>query len=74
MRTEKEIIKFLTKCNSVRGYGLSIGPCPLEKGRGDRRGCCAECSFPSAIEWVLNRRENGSANGQERLIEVIGKH
>ena len=34
-------------------------------------GCCAECSFPSAIRWVLGDDVDGSANGQQKLIETL---
>jgi len=59
MRSEKEIVAFLDACNKVAGFGLSTGPCPLELDResygddDDRCGCCAECSFPAGVEWVL---------------------
>lgn len=33
-----------------------------------RRGCCAECSFPSVLEWVLGEDRIGSDNGQKRLM------
>ena len=62
-------------------------PCPesipkeeWEKMRKDccedwdkHEGCCAECSYPSALEWVLNERitEDAGANGQKRLINDI---
>jgi hypothetical protein len=36
-----------------------------------RRGCCAECSFPSALEWVLGEDRNGADNGQERLMDEL---
>jgi hypothetical protein len=35
------------------------------------RGCCAECSFPSAIAWVLGKDNNPSDNGQKRLIQAL---
>lgn len=37
------------------------------------RGCCAECSLPSALRWVLNdeKETNPSANGQALLIDTI---
>ena len=34
-------------------------------------GCCAECSFPSVIEWVLGKDKNPTDNGQNRLINLI---
>ena len=69
MRTEKEIKKFLVKCNSVRGFGMSIKNCPAEKGR--KKGCCAECSAPSTLAWVLGGDGKPSANGQEILSEIV---
>lgn len=36
-----------------------------------RRGCCAECSFPSAIVWVLGNDNNPTDNGQKRLFKAI---
>ena len=37
----------------------------------ERSGCCAECSFPSALEWVLGNNVKGSNNGQQRLIQRL---
>jgi hypothetical protein len=37
----------------------------------DKRGCCAECSFPSAIEWVLGGLNDPTENGQNRLINLM---
>ena len=77
MKTEKQIKDFLESCGKVRDFGLSSGPCPANTREEDpddpdsRRGCCAECSMPSALEWVLDEREDGSANGQIRLIEAL---
>jgi hypothetical protein len=36
-----------------------------------RQGCCAECSFPSAIQWVLGEDNNPTDNGQKRLIQAL---
>jgi hypothetical protein len=36
-----------------------------------RRGCCAECSFPSAIEWVLGGTGNPTDNGQKILFKTL---
>jgi len=35
------------------------------------RGCCAECSFPSALRWVLGGDDKGSDNGQNRLMNAF---
>jgi hypothetical protein len=36
-----------------------------------RAGCCAECSFPSALEWVLGKNDGATDNGQKRLINAL---
>jgi hypothetical protein len=41
------------------------------KDWNERKGCCAECSFPSAIAWVLNGNNNPTDNGQKRLINQL---
>ena len=70
MRTEKEIRKFLIRCNGARSFGMSIKNCPAEKGR--RKGCCAECSMPSTLAWVLeDDNVKPSANGQDLMIECL---
>lgn len=72
MRSEKEIIDFLDKCDKVRDYGMSKGPCPLlinDPDYDSKSGCCAECSFPSTILWVLNLGNKPTDNGQSRLID-----
>jgi hypothetical protein len=69
MRTEAEIKKFLIRCNKARGFGMSEKRCPAENGR--RKGCCAECSMPSSLTWVLGKETKPSANGQDFLIEVF---
>ena len=37
-----------------------------------RRGCCAECSYPSAMEWVMGKDSGATDNGQKRLISFLG--
>jgi len=37
----------------------------------ERKGCCAECSFPSAISWVLGSDDNPTDNGQKRLFQAL---
>jgi len=69
MRTEEEIRKALEECDKVSGYAMSDGPCP--RNTNGRKGCCAECSFPSAIAWVLGEEKKGSENGQANLISAI---
>lgn len=71
MRTEQELRAFLDKCHEVCTFTLSNGPCPLNDD--GRKGCCAECSFPSAIQWVLSELDCPVLNGQEMLIEMM-KH
>jgi len=69
MKTEKELKKFLKDCEKVCDFGFSKGPCPMNSD--GRKGCCAECSTPSAIEWVLETEKNDSKNGQQRLIDIL---
>ena len=69
MRNEKELRKFLEKCSKVADWGMSNGPCPLNDN--GESGCCAECSFPSGVEWVLGADINPSYNAQEKLIDVL---
>ena len=70
MRTESEIMEALTACEEACSYGLSSGPCPL---RPDGRvGCCAECSAPSTLRWVLEEGDSPAANGQDALIAAFG--
>jgi hypothetical protein len=69
MKTEKEIKQFLKKCDKVSDFGMSKGACPAEKNK--TRGCCAECSMPSTLRWVLEDNVTGSSNGQERMFELL---
>ena len=69
MKTETEIKRFLARCYKVRGFGMSEGKCPAENGR--RKGCCAECSMPSTLTWVLGKDAKPSANGQDNLIASL---
>jgi hypothetical protein len=69
MKTETQLRTFLTACGAVRDFGMSSGPCPMNVDGG--LGCCAECSTPAAIEWVLGDRQDGSANGQQELINAM---
>lgn len=69
MRTEKEIRDKLDECLKVAGWGMSEGPCPLDDN--GEEGCCAECSFPSAIQWVLGESVNPSYNAQNRMIDIF---
>ena len=70
MKSEKEIREGLAKCEKVADWGISKGPCPFDPE--GKRGCCAECSFTSALYWVLTDQGNPSANGQDKLIETLG--
>jgi len=36
-----------------------------------RRGCCAECSFPSTIRWVLGSEDDPTKNGQNKIIQAF---
>ena len=58
MKSEDQIRSFLAECEKVVGFGVSKGPCPME-GKG-RKGCCAECSFPGALRWVLDEMKLSS--------------
>ncbi|MBU2249897.1 MAG: hypothetical protein KKD77_24340 [Gammaproteobacteria bacterium] len=69
MKTEIQIKNFLARCYKVRDFGMSKGKCPAEKGR--RKGCCAECSMPSTLLWVLGKDVKASANMQDVLIEAL---
>jgi len=69
MKTEKQIRDFLARCDKVRDFGMSKGSCPAEEGR--RKGCCAECSMPSTLMWVLDKDVKGSANMQDVLIAAL---
>jgi hypothetical protein len=62
MRSEQEIRGALADCHKAIGLGMSNGPCPRRRDGG--RGCCAECSFPSTVEWVLgaDRKASRPAN------------
>ena len=72
MKSKKQIRNLLVRCDNVRGYGMSLGRCPAEKGR--RKGCCAECSMPSTLRWVLDEDVKPSANAQDELIERLGAY
>lgn len=37
----------------------------------EHKGCCSECSFPSAIVWVLGASNDPTDNGQNRLINAM---
>jgi len=67
MKTEKQIKDFLKRCDKVRDFGMSKGKCPAEKG--NKKGCCAECSMPSTLLWVLGADVTGSDNMQNVLID-----
>lgn len=69
MRSEREIREILAKCDAVSAFGLSDGQCPLEED--GRRGCCAECSFPSAMRWVLGSDGGATDNGQDKIIKAL---
>lgn len=69
MKSEKQIRAFLTRCGKVRDFGMSKGSCPAEKGK--HKGCCAECSLPSTLLWVLGKDVKASANTQDALIEAF---
>ena len=51
MRSEDELKEFLQKCKDAprEGNGALTDICPIDS----KFGCCAECSFPSGIVWVL---------------------
>ena len=34
-------------------------------------GCCAECSFPSAMKWVLGKEGGATDNGQKMLFKAL---
>lgn len=69
MKTEQEIKLLLKECEAVRDWGMSKGPCPVDED--GQRGCCAECSMPSALYWVLGEGDNPSHNSQDVLIELF---
>ena len=74
MRSEQEIRQALAACSKVANYGISDGPCPLDP-RG-KEGCCAECTAPSTLLWVLGSVDRANVNGQERMFarfnEIVG--
>ena len=70
MRSEQEIKDKLDECSVAAGWGMSEGPCPFDE-EGEE-GCCAECSFPSAMLWVLGISNKASANAQEVMINALG--
>ena len=69
MRTEEEIREAMRKCDEVADWGISNGPCPFNDD--GEEGCCAECSTPSTLRWVLGSNANASKNGQSHLIDVL---
>lgn len=70
MKSEAEIRSVLERCEEVCSFGISDGPCPVEKN--GEKGCCAECSMPSTLVWVLGDTDEGASdNGQMRLIEAL---
>ena len=69
MKTEQQLRDFLTACHAVADCGMSKGPCPMDPE--GKCGCCAECSTPAAIAWVLDERQDGASNGQTELINAI---
>jgi hypothetical protein len=69
MKTEKQLRDFLSACGAVRDWGMSKGLCPMDAN--GNKGCCAECSAPSAVKWVLDECEDGSTNGQDALIDML---
>ena len=69
MRSENELRDSLQRCYAVAAFGMSKGPCP--RSEKNREGCCAECSFPSAITWVLGADINPSHNAQQKLIQIM---
>lgn len=62
---KKECLEF---CDTVKG-SEEQKECCAEWDK--KRGCCAECSFPSAIVWVLGNNNNPTDNGQKRLFKAI---
>ena len=71
MRTKKEILDLLSKCEKVADFGMSKGPCPFDE-RG-KAGCCAECSTHSTLQWVLGKDNNPSHNAQDLMGEALKK-
>lgn len=71
VRTEKEISDLLSKCEKVSDFGMSKGPCLLND-RGEK-GCCAECSLPNALRWILGGDDNPSYNAQDLMGEALKK-
>lgn len=69
MKTEEQIKDFLARCNEVKDWGMSKGSCPAEEDGAE--GCCAECSTPATLHWVLNDNKKPSNNMQNELIEVF---
>jgi len=72
MKTEQQLRDFLAQCKKVRSFGLSKGPCPMDPE--SEFGCCAECSTPAAIQWVLCETTDGSVNGQQLLGNTIAEN
>jgi hypothetical protein len=58
----------LENCDFKEGSDERISCC---MSHDEHRGCCAECSFPSAIKWVLGDENNPTDNGQKRLFQAI---
>lgn len=70
MKSEKELLEYLEKCDKVRDFGMSKGPCPFD-GDGEL-GCCAECSTPATLDWVLiDERKNPTSNMQQVMIDIM---
>jgi len=69
MRTEAEIREALARCTDVAGYGMSLGPCPMNTD--GEPGCCAECSAPSTLLWVLGEGDHPTANAQDLLVAAL---
>jgi hypothetical protein len=78
MKTEKELKNFLRKCDKVRNFGMSNGPCPFiecsdEELEENKLGCCAECSTPATIAWVLELGDHPTDNMQHVLANAFKK-
>ncbi|KKN78273.1 hypothetical protein LCGC14_0351320 [marine sediment metagenome] len=56
MKSEKQIKDFLKKCSDTprSSNGMLADNCPID----GELGCCAECSFPSGLEWVLKSQSS----------------
>ena len=69
MRSEEEIREAMEQCAAVNGWGMSEGPCPFESD--GERGCCAECSTMSTLQWVLGNSDSPNKNGQDQVIDAL---